>query len=72
VNPKLGDKLIISSTDTCINNYKSEFDLSDKEAVQNAVEWKFYENDKDGLYKNGYRLELNHAKVKNRIFHKCN
>ena len=59
---------MVSSTDTCVNNYKSEFDESDKEAVQNAVAWKFYENDKEGLYKIGYRLELNHAKVRS---HEC-
>ena len=63
INPKLGDKLIVSSTDNYINNNKEQSSENENENIQNAVTWKFYESEKDKLFENGFRIELNHMKV---------
>ncbi len=63
MNPRLGDKLILSSTDNAVSNYKEQFDENTTDLIQNAVTWKFYENDNEILFKDGHRLELIHKYV---------
>lgn len=83
INPKLGDRIISSNTDSKMSEYNSAFEQNEKVNQKGETSkddnsknsspctWKFYpEKKNDELYNQGYRLELTHQKViKNLTWH---
>ena len=79
INPKLGDKVLCSSADAKLNEYRVSLleqlkqDDSNKEDATSGspCTWTFYEDKKnDEFYKMGYRLKLTHQKqIKNFAWH---
>jgi hypothetical protein len=62
INPKLGDKIRISTTDSKLKEYSSTINPIDTEVAK----WKFYNsNENDESYKNGFRIQIAHQKVSN-------
>lgn len=78
INPKVGDKVMCSHTDSTMSQYRLNLDKINKEkkAAEEVEEspictWQFYEEKKnDALYNQGYRIKLTHQKnVKNFAWH---
>ena len=73
INPKLGDKVLSSSTDSKLVEFKSRSEkkkvdeMNDEEESNDekkaACEWKFY-SEKEEEFKNGFRIQLTYHKVK--------
>lgn len=77
INPKLGDKVLSSSTDSKLVEFKSRSekkkgdDMNGEDESSNEkkapCEWKFY-SEKEEEFKNGFRVQLTHHKVFKKIF----
>ena len=71
INPKLGDKVITSNTDSTLNEYRltHEQTLKDNKTIEDPTnpaicQWHFYkEKSNDPLHSIGYRIKLTHQHV---------
>lgn len=61
INPKLGDKLISSSTDSLLKDYHLKY--QEQTEITNSCDWTFFsETTNNDSYKKGLRIQLNHEK----------